>query len=147
MFASRFSPKSILLGLIKHLVKLFFIVKMLLSMAGILLMGLCPCMKFYMKQILKINRRLLFLIHSVKSYGKVSLNFYLNIWNLVPLISTWCGWMKQSVVGGTLCVKINSILGTNFRTHKSVRQGDPIYPLLFNMINDLVAMMMFRKFR
>jgi hypothetical protein len=48
------------------------------------------------------------------------------------------------VVGDTLCVKINNNLGNYVGTHKGVRQGDPLSPLLFNVIGDSLARM-FRK--
>lgn len=41
-------------------------------------------------------------------------------------------------------MKINSVLGRYFGTHKGVRQGDPMSPLLFNIVGDVVARM-FRK--
>jgi hypothetical protein len=46
--------------------------------------------------------------------------------------------------GGTLCVKINSSLGTDFGIHKGVRQGDPLSPLLFNIVGDIVHRMLRR---
>jgi hypothetical protein len=49
--------------------------------------------------------------------------------------------MKKVVVGGILCVRISKSFGRDFGTSKGVRQGDPISPLMFNAVGDVIARM------
>ena len=41
----------------------------------------------------------------------------------------------------TICVKMNDQEGPYFVSHKGVRQGDPLSPLLFNFVADYLARM------
>lgn len=45
------------------------------------------------------------------------------------------------VTNGTISVKINDKLGPYFVSHKGVRQGDPLSPILFNFVADCLARM------
>jgi hypothetical protein len=42
---------------------------------------------------------------------------------------------------GTVLVKINNELGPHFTSHKGVRQGDPLSPLVFNIAADVLTRM------
>jgi hypothetical protein len=45
---------------------------------------------------------------------------------------------------GHMGIKINDIVGQNFQTKNGVRQGDPLSPLLFNIVVDMLAVLINR---
>jgi hypothetical protein len=45
------------------------------------------------------------------------------------------------VTGGTVSVKVNSLIGPYIKSHKGVRQGDPLSPILFNFVVDCLTTM------
>ena len=55
--------------------------------------------------------------------------------------SLWCSWIKQSLHNGSVSVKINNETGPYFQSAKGVRQGDPLAPLIFNMIGESLTKM------
>jgi retron-type reverse transcriptase len=44
-------------------------------------------------------------------------------------------------------IKINDQVGQNFQTKKEMRQGDPLSPLLFNIVVDMLAILIGRAKR
>jgi hypothetical protein len=58
--------------------------------------------------------------------------------------STWCKWVASFMEGGHVGIKINDQVGQNFQTKKGVRQGDPLSPILFNIVVDILAVLINR---
>jgi hypothetical protein len=54
----------------------------------------------------------------------------------------WVEWMKQIIEGGKVGININGVPGQFFNTHKGLRQGGPLSPLLFNLLSDALATML-----
>jgi hypothetical protein len=48
----------------------------------------------------------------------------------------------QLVSGGQTAISINGEVGPFFRTKRGVRQGDPIFPLLFDFMADALSAML-----
>jgi len=61
--------------------------------------------------------------------------------------TTWCQWIEAFTKGGHVNIKINYQLGENFQTKKGLRQGDPLSPILFNIVVDMLAILINRAKR
>jgi hypothetical protein len=59
--------------------------------------------------------------------------------------SKWCQWIEKIVSGGSVNVKVNDESGHFFQTRKGFRQGDPLSPVLFNVVADMLAMLIERS--
>jgi len=61
--------------------------------------------------------------------------------NFDPL---WIKWIQQIVVGGSLGILVNGEESSFFKPGKGLRQGDPLSPLLFNLVGDGLSRMIDR---
>jgi hypothetical protein len=57
---------------------------------------------------------------------------------------TWCQWIEVMTQNGHVGIKINDQIGENFQTKKGLRQGDPLSPILFNIVADMLAILVNR---
>jgi hypothetical protein len=58
--------------------------------------------------------------------------------------SKWCHWIEQFVTKGSVGIKVNDDIGRYFQTKKSLKQGDPLSPMLFNIVEDMLALLISR---
>jgi hypothetical protein len=56
----------------------------------------------------------------------------------------WCDWIKNFVEKGSVGIRVNNDIGHYFQTRKGLRQGDPLSPILFNITNDMLAILIAR---
>ena len=56
----------------------------------------------------------------------------------------WCEWNAKVMTRGSVVVKVNDNLGYYFLTKKGVRQGDPLSPILFNIVVDMLTILLSR---
>jgi hypothetical protein len=76
-----------------------------------------------------------------KAYGMVAWSFLLESFQKRGFNAKWWGWIHQVVSSGTVSVKLNNKTSPYFVSHKGVRQGDLLSPLLFSFVIDCLTRM------
>jgi hypothetical protein len=56
----------------------------------------------------------------------------------------WCNWIALFIQGGSVGIKVNDDIGHYFQTLKGLRQGDSLSPILFNIVADMLAILIAR---
>ena len=81
----------------------------------------------------------IFKIDFEKAYDKVNWNFLKQALRTKGFHTKWIDWIDQFIRKGCVGVKVNDDIGHYFQTQKGLRQGDPLSPILFNIIAELLA--------
>ena len=79
-----------------------------------------------------------------KAYDKVKWPFLQQTLRMKGFGSQWCKWVENFVTGGSVGIKINDDIGHYFQTKKGLRQGDPMSPILFNIMVDMLSILIKR---
>lgn len=77
------------------------------------------------------------------AYDRVNWNF-LEVLQRKGFDEKWIQWMNKAVRGGRVCIDLNGVRGDLFRRFKGLPQGDPLSPLLFNLVADALYAMLSR---
>jgi hypothetical protein len=59
-------------------------------------------------------------------------------------LAKWRRWIEGMVMGGSVGIKVNDEVGHYFKTKRGLRQGDPMSPILFNIVADMLAILINR---
>jgi retron-type reverse transcriptase len=85
---------------------------------------------------------IIFKIDLEKVYDKINWSFVQQTLRMKGFSPTWCKWVASFMEGGGhVGIKINDQVGQNFQTKKGVRQGDPLSPILFNIVVDMLVIL------
>jgi hypothetical protein len=76
-----------------------------------------------------------------KAYNKVKWPFVKQVLQMKGFSPKWCQWINTIIKGGHVGIKINDQVVPNFQTMKGLRQEDPLSPLLFNIVVDMLAIL------
>lgn len=85
----------------------------------------------------KKNDGVIFKLDFEKAYDKVDWRFLQQTLRMKGFSPLWCWWIDKIVRGGSVAIKVNDEAGNFF-------QGDPLSPILFNLVADMLAILIKR---
>jgi hypothetical protein len=87
---------------------------------------------------------IIFKIDFEKAYDKVRWPFLLQTMQMKGLSPKRMSWVQAFISGGSVAININDEVRPYFQTKKGLRQGDPLSPILFNIVADMLAILIKR---
>ena len=55
--------------------------------------------------------------------------------------SKWCKWINHFFAGESVGIKVNEDIGHYIQNQKGPRKGDPLSPMVFNVVADMLAIL------
>jgi len=79
-----------------------------------------------------------------KAYDKVKWSFLQQTLRMKGFSPKWCRWIEGMVTGESVGIKVNDDIGPYLQTKRGLHQGDPMSPILFNIVADMLALLIKR---
>jgi hypothetical protein len=79
-----------------------------------------------------------------KAYDKVRWPFLLQTMRMKGFSPKWNSWVQAFILGGSVAVNIYDEVGPYFQMKKGLQRGDPLSPILFNIVADMLAILIKR---
>ncbi|KAE8717060.1 hypothetical protein F3Y22_tig00110065pilonHSYRG00307 [Hibiscus syriacus] len=79
-----------------------------------------------------------------KAYDTVDWSILFMVMEKMGFGSTWIGWIKKCVTTASISVLVNGVPSEEFEMAKGLRQGCSLYPLLFNLVGELLNLLILR---
>ncbi|KAE8673291.1 RNA helicase family protein isoform 2 [Hibiscus syriacus] len=104
----------------------------------------CACLAnegidFWRKQGL---RGVVFKVDFSRAYNTVDWQILLRLLNVMGFGERWCSWISQCISTASISVLVNGSPTEEFPIAKGLRQGCSLSPLLFNVVGELLHMML-----
>jgi hypothetical protein len=74
-----------------------------------------------------------------KAYDKIKWSFLRQTLKMKDFSPVRCHWVDQTVRGRSVNIKVNNDVGTFFPNQERSKTGDPLSPILFNLVEDMIA--------
>ncbi|WVZ63267.1 hypothetical protein U9M48_012909 [Paspalum notatum var. saurae] len=92
----------------------------------------------------KKQRGVILKIDFEKAYDKVRWTFLVQELRMKGFSPQWISWVQSFISDASVAVNVNDEVGPYFQTKKGLRQGDPLSPILFNIVADMLAILISR---
>jgi hypothetical protein len=79
-----------------------------------------------------------------KAYNKVKWSFLQQTLRMKGCSPEWRALINDFVSGGSVAIRVNDDTGRYFQTQKGLRQGEPLPPMLFNIVAYMLAILIKR---
>ena len=86
----------------------------------------------------------IFKVDFEKAYEKFKWPFLQQALRMNGFDEAWRRHVESFTQKGSVGIKVNDDIGHYFQTHKGLRQGDPMSPILFNIVVDMLAILIGR---